>query len=160
MDCRRRLGRMIRTCVALLSVIGVSGCAMHHFQAVGLPITVDQRCDTCNLSVAQGCRCVADPEYHSTVWFPMKPECLGKIDPAEEARIRLPDTNRQIDPGPQSTPLETDQAKDARTRDDEGRVSEAGDQPQAILVIPEPSWRDSSPLTDGQLEETGTSAAR
>ena len=159
MNCPRRLGQMIRACVTLLLAVGFSGCAVHSFQGVAPPIAAQQRCPTCGLTLAQGCRCAADPEYRSTVWFPLTPECLGDIDPAAEALIPPPDVSREIELPPPSTPPEIDLAKHSEARGAEHALPETSDQQHVILAVPEPSWQDLSSPADGQFEEAGTSVA-
>lgn len=159
MNCPRRLGQMIRACATLLLAVGFSGCAVHSFQRVTPPIAAQQRCPTSDPAFAEGCRCAADPEYHSTVWFPLTPECFGDIDPAEEPLIPPPDISREIDPRPRSTPPETDLAKHPEARGRENAVPETSDQQDVILAIPEPSWQDLSSPAEGQPEEAGTSVA-
>ncbi len=159
MNCPRRLGRIIRVCLTLLLAVGFSGCAVHSFQTVTSPVAAEQRCPTCRLTAAQRCRCPTDPEYHSTVWFPLAPEFLGDIDPAEEALIPPPDISREIDPPPPSTPPKMDLAKRPEAPGGENALPETSDRQDVILAIPEPSWQDLSSPADGQSEEAGTSVA-
>jgi len=162
MDCRRCLAPIICAGVALLSVIAPSGCAVHSFQTVASPDAVDGQYPTCDLTVAQGYRYAADPQYHPTVWFPLTPPCPGKADPVEETQgtvVPLPDTNPEIDPTPPSAPSETDSASHSAAGGGENQASETSDEQDVFRVVPEPSWRDWPVPTDGQREEAGSSPA-
>lgn len=113
----------------------------------------------CDLTVTQGCRCSPDPEHRATVWFPLPPECPCDSNVPEEATVPPGNTEGELDPWPRPAPFDTDPGKDAKVTGHESRVPEIDDRQQAILVIPEPSRRNSSAAANSHLKEDGTSLA-
>ena len=159
MDCHRSLGPIVCAGVTLLWLSALSGCAVHSFQTVVSAGAADRQCPTCGLTVAEGCRCTADPQYHPTVWFPLAPQCPGKADRVEGTVVPLPDTSPEIDPTPRSAPPETDAARDSAAGGGENQAAESSDEQDVLLVVPEPSWQDWPVPTDGQHEEADSSRA-
>ncbi len=72
------------------------------------------------------------------MWFPLASECLCDSNAPEEATV--PSGNSEV-------------------TEHESRVPEIDDRQQAILVIPEPSRRNSSAAANSHLEQDGTSSA-